>query len=187
VEIRYTLAFEDYAEANRLLLLNTTLRRKVSYYLFVRFGLWYGIPLLGLAAAGFLVILYAPGYAMNELVGSAVAIAAWAGAIGIISQVAYRMKLKRLYKEQKLAREISLRADEGGVFVARIDGTSETRFAWPAFDKAVESEQAFVLFPSLRMFLPVPKRAMTPEQQQEFRALLAAHLPGAGVPVAAVS
>lgn len=38
MEIRYTLTLEDYTEGNRMLLLHTSLGRKVSYYVFVRYG-----------------------------------------------------------------------------------------------------------------------------------------------------
>jgi hypothetical protein len=186
VEIRYTLKPEDYAEANRQWLLNTTRRRKVSYY-FMRSGFWIGIPLLGLAIAGFVLNLYAPWYGLGGSVSGILAIVAWAGAICIICRFIYQRKIARLFREQKLSREILLKAEESGLLVARTDGTSETRFTWEAFDKAVESEQAFILFPSARTFLPVPKRAMDPTQEQEFRALLAAHVPGTSIAVAAVS
>ena len=47
------------------------------------------------------------------------------------------------------------------------------------------SATMFVLLPNKRQFIPLPKRAMTEQQQQELRALIAAHLPGSSSPPAA--
>jgi|SRR5580700_1039577 hypothetical protein len=185
MEIRFTLTMEDYREGNRLWLLNSTLRRKLNYNLFVRFGYWIGIPLFSVALILFFANLFAPAHRMGAAMSGVAAAAAWIGLIFIVCPFTYGRKIARSFREQKLPSERTLKADESGVHVARTDGAMESRMGWTAFDKAIESNSIFVLFPNLRTFVPVPKRAMTAEQQREFRTLVAAHVPGAaGQPVA---
>lgn len=182
MEIRYTITLEDYREGNRLWLLHSTFPRKLNYLLFVRSGFWVGLPLFCIALILFFVNLTEPRYPFGGAVSGIIAAAAWIGAICVICPLVYRRKTARSFREQKLACERILKADDSGIFVARTDGTSESRLTWAAFDKAVESDETFVIFPNLRTFVAIPRRAMTAEQQQEFRALLAAHVPGSASP-----
>jgi YcxB-like protein len=187
VEIRYTFTLDDYKEGNRLFLRHTTLWRKINYYLFARYGTAFGIPLFCVAATFFILNLRAPTYRMGPAVATFTAVIAWVGAILIISPAIYRKKLARYFREQKLPVERILTADSTGVVITRADGAAQARTNWSMFDKGVESATLFVLFQNLRQFIPVPKRAMTPEQQNEFRALLGAHVPGAAGQQVAVS
>ena len=49
---------------------------------------------------------------------------------------------------------------------------SDSKMTWNLFVGWNENNEVFALFPSAISFLPVPKRAMTTEQQDEFRTLL---------------
>jgi hypothetical protein len=49
---------------------------------------------------------------------------------------------------------------------------SDSNIGWGAIIGFVEMKTIFALFPSPRIFYPVPKRAFTPEQLAEFRQLL---------------
>jgi hypothetical protein len=53
---------------------------------------------------------------------------------------------------------------------------SESRMAWEVFVGWAEAERVFVLLPNAVSFFPVPKRAMTDDQQRELRDLLRAKL-----------
>jgi len=53
---------------------------------------------------------------------------------------------------------------------------NETKLAWPSIVGWSEGPKVFTLFLSPISFFPVPKRAMTDVQQQEFRALLKQHV-----------
>jgi len=53
---------------------------------------------------------------------------------------------------------------------------SESRLTWDVFVGWEEVEGVFSLFPSPISYYPVPKRAMTSDQMDEFRALLRAKL-----------
>lgn len=49
---------------------------------------------------------------------------------------------------------------------------SESRLTWDLITGWAEADRVFALFPSPLSFLPVPKRAMTDQQQNELRTLL---------------
>ena len=48
----------------------------------------------------------------------------------------------------------------------------ESRLAWNLFIGWVEVDRVFALFPSPLTFFPIPKRAMSSEQQEELRSIL---------------
>jgi hypothetical protein len=53
----------------------------------------------------------------------------------------------------------------------------DSKLAWPLFTRWTEASRIFVLYQQSKVVVPVPKRAMTAEQQSEFRALLQKHIP----------
>lgn len=53
---------------------------------------------------------------------------------------------------------------------------SDSRVAWSAYIGWAESESVFVLFPQPRIYLPIPKRAFTNAQVEEFRNVLASNV-----------
>ena len=52
----------------------------------------------------------------------------------------------------------------------------ESRLSWNLFRGWSEADRVFALFPSPVTFVPIPKRAMTPGQQEELRSLLRSKL-----------
>jgi len=176
MEIRYTLTPDDYAEGNRLLLLNSTFLRKLNFFLFVKLGQWLGIPIFGIAVVLFVLNLETPRWRLGPSVAGILGALAWLGFLGIIYPYTYKKRLTRYFKELKMSGERTLTADASGISITRVDGAAEGRFSWSVMDGGVESEAQFALFPNLRQFVPLPKRAMTLEQQSEFRALVAAHI-----------
>lgn len=46
---------------------------------------------------------------------------------------------------------------------------ADSQVAWLAYLGWAEEESVFVLFPQPRIYVPIPKRAFTEEQQAEFR------------------
>jgi hypothetical protein len=49
---------------------------------------------------------------------------------------------------------------------------SESRATWSAYMAWGESKSVFVIMPQPRIYVPIPKRAFTPEQIGEFRDIL---------------
>jgi YcxB-like protein len=48
----------------------------------------------------------------------------------------------------------------------------DSKIAWPAYVGWSEGKSVFVILPQPRIYVPVPKRAFTPEQLVEFRDIL---------------
>lgn len=71
--------------------------------------------------------------------------------------------------------------------IKRVNREADTRYGWSAIERSLDSKRLIVLLPNKVQFIPIPKRTMSAEQQQDLRALIAAHVPGAGASVAAVS
>ena len=134
IEICYTLTLEDYADGNRVFLLNTTFGRKLNYVLFVRYGFWIGIPGLCLAVTALLIDLFEPTRRTGGAIAGALGVVAWVAAISIISPLTYKRKVARLFREQKLPSERVLTAEDSGIVIRQTDGTAEGRMSWSAFD-----------------------------------------------------
>jgi hypothetical protein len=178
VEIRYASTLDEYAEGNRLLLLNKGGVQKLKYYLYIRFAFVVGPILIAASVAIFLLGgTRHPGGIGSIVVFSAV----FGGGVGwLFNPWWHRRKLARRFNELKGSAECVVTANEDGISFARVDGTAEGRLSWSIFDKADESKRVFALFPNRGQCVFLPKRSMNPLQQEEFRALVAAHLPGPG-------
>jgi YcxB-like protein len=59
---------------------------------------------------------------------------------------------------------------EGGLYFRT--SASESRLTWDLIIGWAEVDRVFALFPSPVSFLPIPKRAMTDDQQKELRTIL---------------
>ena len=70
----------------------------------------------------------------------------------------------------------SLEAEANGVHI--ISPLTDARFAWQILDRFAENERVFLLVQQGgRVFFPISKRQLSPEQIVEFRSLCAAHIP----------
>jgi len=49
---------------------------------------------------------------------------------------------------------------------------ADSKVAWSAYMAWGENKTVFVILPQPRIYVPIPKRAFTPEQLNEFRELL---------------
>lgn len=176
IEIRYTMTLEEYREANRLWHLHTTFSRKIKFFLFVRF--WWAAALVACGAGVWIVM---SSLLLAFIGGGLIGL----GVVCLFSPLTYRWKTAHAFREMKLPQEAVVTIDDSAVSIARTDGSTEGRMTWSAFDNWAESTVMLVLFPDMRRFVPIPKRAMTEPQQHELRALIAAHLPGNSSPPAA--
>jgi hypothetical protein len=175
VEIRFTLTVGEFREAYGLMLRNSTFQCKLSYW----FRRWLG-PVLGLWILGCAMIIRAGNGSF-----ALVLVLFLVGTAALVAPFRFRVMLAKLFRLQKLDQEISLNVDSEGLVIKRVTRDADTRYGWSAIERCLESKGLIVLFPSKVQFIPLPKRAMTAEQQQEFRALLAAHVPGSASPLPA--
>jgi hypothetical protein len=167
MEIRCTLTIKDYSAGNSLMLRNSGFGRRLGYWQ----ATWLG-PLMGvwLFCVGFVLIypkLADPWMAAVVFV---------VGLVAFSAPLRYRRLLRKRFAMQKLDTELLVTASSAGIEVKRESRDAETRYGWSAIEKQMETEELFVLFPNMVQFLPIPKRVMTPEQQQEFRGLIAASM-----------
>jgi hypothetical protein len=162
------VTLDDYRAGNRIMCLHTLPRRRRDYLFITR-----ATPVLAvvlLAASAYLI------FVAHQTRGPIIACLALAAAM-IYSPIQYHLKIRRFYSQQKLGHPTDVVVTAEGMKFLRQDGAAETRYSWSIFDGWFESEEYLVLFPSQQAFIPIPKRALTPEQQTELRALFAAHIP----------
>jgi hypothetical protein len=69
----------------------------------------------------------------------------------------------------------TLNISDGGLYSR--SSVAETKFTWDLIVGWVEVERVFSLFPSPVSYYPVPKRATTESQQNEFRTFLQTKIP----------
>ncbi len=171
METHYTLTIPEFKEAYGVMWRQASLRHRFQYWYFTWLGLLLGLYILGLA-----VFLFSVPNPNQPFVLLLVVVAL----VGISGPWRYRKLIKRNYKMQNLDTELAVAADSEGITVTRANKDALTRYGWTAIERHVESKNMLVLFPARLQFIPIPKRAMTPEQQAEFRALVAAHIPNSG-------
>lgn len=171
MELRFVLTLKEFGEGYRTLLGNTTWRHRLLLWTYTWLGVALGLFIIGCES---LVIL-----AGGEDVAF-VALLLFFGALGLSAPIRFRFMIRRQFRLQNLEKEIAISAGTDGLVVRRLNRDAETRFGWSSIEKQRETANLFVLFPSKVQFLPIPRRAMTQEQQQEFLALLAAHGLGSG-------
>ncbi len=178
LEISGSTTLDEYVEANRVLLLNTTAARKVRYLIYQRFSYLIG----GLFSALGIATIYVVG--ISQATGAASS-GFWAGPLTLGLGVywltlpgSYRRRLKKLYDQADMGRECRTKFDAEGLYSARLDGTAESRIKWEAFQFWKESSGLFVLFPSKAQYFWVPKRLLKPDEEEQLRQMLSARIPG---------
>ncbi|ADV82329.1 YcxB family protein [Terriglobus saanensis] len=80
---------------------------------------------------------------------------------------------KRYERELPNMQNVFVEVNEFG-YTARIPNASEGRIPWVAFEGYVEGKTIWILLKGYT-FHPIPKHALSPSEQEEFRGLLAAY------------
>jgi YcxB-like protein len=65
---------------------------------------------------------------------------------------------------------ITIETSDTGLYIQ--SAHADSRVAWSAYVAWGENKSVFVILPQPRIYVPIPKRAFTAEQQSEFRELL---------------
>ena len=156
--VSLTLSAEDYVAANRLHCLNCFRRRgaiAVAVLFVLAYAIWMTIahidrwPAIGVIAlnAGFAAVVV-------------FMIANYYWLIPITTRRTYR-------KHKALHRTYTLSWSETGLTVTGDGG--EWKISWSDYLKWAENVEIFVLYQAPRLFNMLPKRALTPEQIDDFR------------------
>jgi hypothetical protein len=89
-----------------------------------------------------------------------------------------RYSQKKRFSQMMLS-NLETTIDASGIHTARSNG-SESHHKWTAILKTAEDRNAILFFFSKILFIPIPKRAMTEQQQSELRSLIAANVATSG-------
>jgi hypothetical protein len=88
-----------------------------------------------------------------------------------IMWAAPRFSAWRQFRNTPSARDsITIEASDAGLHIRSVH--ADSKVAWPAYVAWGEYRTVFVILPQRRIYVPIPKRAFTAEQQNEFRELL---------------
>jgi hypothetical protein len=168
MQTEYVISLEEYLHANRLWARNEVLRYRTCYW----FRSWPAVVL------GVLFILSVIFLKWFETSSKALAVATLIiGLILILQPYGYRQTMRKSYDRNKMALPVRVNVTDACLEIALANGNADSRLAWPLFEKYIESESLFQLVFRRASFVLIPKRALTPDQQSELRALLASHIP----------
>lgn len=159
VEISYHLTVDDYRQGYKAFRRRTTFSRLAYYFAYACFFL---------IVASALLLSFAGRDKSFRNLFPLWAAAAFCGYV--LWYCPYRVASKMIKGSPSAALPHTVDVSDSGLYVRT--SASEARLSWDLIIGWAEVERVFALFPSPIMFLPVPKRAMTGEQQDEFRALL---------------
>lgn len=167
MEIQYVVTFQEFVEAASQGALAAARKRNDLY-----FQSWRGVVLL--------IFLLATGLLISQWRGPVLLVApllliVYFGLAYLYRRIFCPRVFRRRYEELKVGLDLRCRISEQGIESETIDGLRFGRLLWPAFLWQIESENTFVLYLNSLQFLIVPKRAMTPQQLEEFRTF-AAHV-----------
>lgn len=119
-------------------------------------------------AASILLLCFRPSVLTLTNVGPALGIGlAWL----IIMWASPRFSAQRQFRGTPSAQNrISIEVSDSGVNIQSVH--TESQAAWSAYVGWAEDKSIFVILPQPRIYIPVPKRAFTSGQLDEFREIL---------------
>jgi hypothetical protein len=163
MRIEYQISEDDFVSAGKLALRSRTRMSIVRVYF---------LPAVGalLIAVGIVLGLTSGKFA------SQIPIVFWGSALlGLTMLRGYGFR--RVYRKAPLLREPrALDTDDN--FLRFTAANSDSCSPWQSYIGFAENEYTFILFQQgNQIFVPIPKRELSPSQIDEFRAVLAAHLP----------
>jgi YcxB-like protein len=158
MEISYQLIEDDYRYGMRAWQLNSAWRRW-SY----RFGLVL-MPVLLVGSA--ILLLWIPELRLVSGFSLGIAVL-WLLAVYLSPRLQARMQFRRMPSAQS---PMTMTFSDSGIRVQ--SQHYDSRVNWSTYIGWAEEKSVFVLFPQPRIYVPIPKRAFTVEQSNEFREIL---------------
>jgi hypothetical protein len=160
VEVTYQLTADDFRHGMIAWRMKSRWRRW-SY----RFGLALMPPILILNA---ILLAAYPRAELRQAEWTGLGAAAlWLTYIWTGPWLSARMQFRRMPSAQD---PMTLAVSESGIRMQ--SRHSDSQVAWSAFIGWREEKSVFVVFPQPRIYVPIPKRAFTEQQQVEFRETL---------------
>jgi hypothetical protein len=159
MEISYQLTEDDYRQGYKAFR-----RRKKSSLWLYRFG-WFS--LICVLAAALFESTYGPDRTFPTLALLWGLVAFW---IYCLWYAPRRVARKMISGSPGASLPHTADISEDGLYIRTSAG--ESRLTWILITGWAEADRVFALFPSPFSFFPIPKRAITDQQQGEFRTLL---------------
>jgi hypothetical protein len=165
MQMEVDLSYEQYFDANRLLHLHTTRRRRWNFWI-----VWYGYPALGVVFAFLTIIEWLTA---RQLTGSII-FNIGATIFFLWCRFSFASRVRKMYEQQAKNFHGMMTLTPAGMRYERMNGTANTDFTWNAFEQWLERPEMFLLFPSPLSFTRIPKDKLTSVEQDEVRGWLSA-------------
>jgi len=163
MHIEYQISEDDFISAAKLAM------RKRSRYALVRV---YIIRVFGAILLASALVLYI----LSRQIATVWPIALW-GLLVLCVPILWTYQFHKQYRKMPMLHgRRSLDIDETGTHF--VTPEVDSRISWESFIHFAENDDSFVLFQQgSRIFIPIPKRELTPAQIDELRALFEACIP----------
>ena len=165
MQIYADMTYEQYFEANRLWLLNTTRKRRWNFW-----ALMYVYPVLGVWFALIAVVLWLVDHHLD-----------WAAWMSIGASVFYfcrrfyfPIKVRKCYDRAAKQYPKRMTLSSTGMHVERPDNMVSSDISWSALEGWMDRPDSFFGLLSDTSFIRIPKDKLTPAEQDEVRGWLAA-------------
>ena len=165
MEISYKLTEDDYRQAIKAFRKRTAYRRWSNRFVYVCFAL--------LVPSALFLTFSGGDRSFSNLFPLWLIIVFW---VWYLWYCPYRVARKMINGSPGASLPYTADISEKGLYLRT--SATESRLAWDVLVGWAEAERVFALFPSPLSFFPIPKRAMTSEQQNEFRELLSRNIKG---------
>jgi YcxB-like protein len=163
MQIDYQISEDDFVAAANLADRKRSVLSAIRYF---KLHFFLALTLVLILIAVFVTHEYTIAYALL----------AWMILLLLLGRLRVSIYRRRIRKNPNSHLLRSLDIDGESLYFKTAD--SEGRAAWQAFSKVAEDDRVFVLFQrGDRLYIPIPKRELTPAQIPELRALFETHLP----------
>lgn len=166
--VSYTMTAKEYGETNKLVLLHTSVGRKIGYY----FCHWI-LPVLGVVMIGLGFFTYLEDHGGQSPDWILILL----GVYLCLMPLFLSRRIRTRYRQQRLDQEWQVSINESGVRILRDSGNVDSQLRWPGLEKYIESDRMFLILHNFMSFIPIPKRAVESGEIENLRNFLSQHLP----------
>jgi YcxB-like protein len=163
MQIEVAMTYDEYFEGTRLFNLNSTMSRRLCFYL-----IWYGFPILAVLFALLTIFLWigAQRFDTPVVVNFVVSVYfLWA-------RFNYARRLRKLYERQAKNMVGRMTLTSTGLRFERKNGTANVDFTWSGIERWLERPEMFLAFSGPVSFVRIPKDKLSSAEQDEVRGWL---------------
>jgi hypothetical protein len=161
MQIEVDMTYKQYFEATRLMLLNTTAKRRWNYWC-----LWYVYPVLGTVFAFLTVFMWIID---DRRITGTVLFNLLAAFFFFWCRFSFPSRARKLYEQQATNLQGTMTLTPAGLRYERKNGTASTDYTWNGFENWIERPEMFLVFPNNLSFIRIPKDTMTSTEIDDVR------------------